>query len=168
MALLLAEGELVDLGVDDGADDLAVLVDLVDLGLAELLALGGAEALDVLGERLALLVEALVEAALEGVGQMLGPDGGEGAQTARRLDVANNANNDDRRRLEDRHGLDDLLLVRLGAGAVQLADDVRHASLEAKEPGQVDGLALRAGLANALARGAAAAPDKSDSQEVSA
>ena len=141
VSLLLAEGQLVDLGVDDGTDDLAVLVDLVDLGLVGLLALLSAKALHVLRESLALLVEALVEAALEGVRQVLSPDGGQRAEATGGLDVADDSDDNDWGRLEDGDGLDDLLLVRLGASAVQLAHNVRHASLVAKEPGEVDRLA---------------------------
>lgn len=145
MTLLLAKGKLLDLGVDDGADDLAVLGDLGDLGLTLLLALLSAKTLAVLGESLALLVEALVEAALQAVGQVLSPDGGQGAEAARSLDVADDTNDDHWRGLEDGDGLDDLLLVSLGSGTVQLADDVRHACLEAKESGQMHGVALEGG-----------------------
>lgn len=41
------------------------------------------------------------------------------------------------RGLDDGDGLDDLLLVQFGAGLLDLAQDVRHAGLEADEGGQV-------------------------------
>lgn len=94
MGLLLLEGGLADLGVGEDTDDGAVL-----LHALELAGDGGARALGVLlgvlGEGLLLaLVPVLVEAALELVGQMLGPDGGERAQAAGGLDVSDKTNND--------------------------------------------------------------------------
>lgn len=142
MTLLLSEGKLVHLGVHDDANDRGVLVELVDLGCTRLLALRGAEAGGVVGESLALLVEALVEAALEGVRQVLSPDGGQWAKTAGSLDVSNNTNNDDWGSLNNGDGLDDLLLVSLGASSVQLAHNVSHSSLEGEESSQVHRLAL--------------------------
>ncbi len=142
VALLLAERQLVDLGVDDGTDDRGVLVELVDLGGTSSLALWGTETGNVVGESLALLVEALVEAALERVRQVLSPHGGEGAEAAGGLDVSNNTDDDDRGSLDNGHGLDDLLLVGLGASSVKLTDDVRHSSLEGEETRQVYRLAL--------------------------
>jgi len=65
VTLLLAKTKLVDLGVHNGAHDLAVLVDLVDLGIASLLALLSTEAGSVVGESTGLLVEVLDESALD-------------------------------------------------------------------------------------------------------
>ncbi len=143
MSLLLANGQLVNLGMNDGTNDLAVLGDLGDLSLTLLLTVLSAEAGDVLSEGLALLVEALVEAALQGVGQVLSPDGGKGAQATRSLDVADNSDDDNWRCLEDGDGLHNLLLVGLGPSSVQLADNVSHASLETEESSQVHRLALK-------------------------
>jgi hypothetical protein len=42
--------------------------------------------------------------------------------------------------LDDGDGLDDLLLVQLGTGTVQIADDGGHAGLVAHGRGEVDGL----------------------------
>jgi len=87
MGLLLLERGLADLGVGEDADDGAVLLDALDLagdGRAAVLRV----LLGVLGEGLLLaLVPVLVEAALELVGQMLSPDGGERAETAGSLNV---------------------------------------------------------------------------------
>jgi hypothetical protein len=142
VALLLAERQLVHLGVDDDTDDRGVLVDLVDLSSASGLALWGAKSGSVVGESLALLVEALVEAALERVRQVLSPHGGEGAEAAGGLDVSNDTDGNDRGSLNDGDGLDDLLLVGLGASSVQLTDDVGHSSLEGEESREVYRLAL--------------------------
>lgn len=89
VGLLLLERGLADLGVGENTDDSAVLLDALELagdggtgGLGVLLG--------VLGEGLLLgLVPVLVEAALELVAQVLGPDGGEGSETTGSLNVAN-------------------------------------------------------------------------------
>jgi len=142
VGLLLADGNLGNLGVADDADDLAVLLHLGDLllgvlGLLRLL-------LGVLGEGLLGLglVPVLVQAALELVGQVLGPHGGEGPEAAGGLDVPNKADNDHGGGLDDGHSLDSLLLVGLGARLVDVTDDVSHASLVAHEGGKVAGLRL--------------------------
>lgn len=94
VGLLLLERGLADLGVGEDTDDGAVLLDALELAGD-----GGAGSLGVLlgvlGEGLLLgLVPVLVEAALQVVGQMLGPDGGEGSETTGSLNVANKTNND--------------------------------------------------------------------------
>jgi hypothetical protein len=117
--------------------------------------------LGVLGEGLLLaLVPVLVEAALELVAQVLSPDGGERAETAGSLDVANDTNGNElgvvvlvldqlvrvkkektyRRGLDDSHGLNNLLLVHLGTGTVKVTDDGGHTGLVAHGGRQVDGL----------------------------
>lgn len=160
VGLLLLEGRLADLGVGEDADDGAVL-----LHALELAGDGGARGfgvlLGVLGKGLLLaLVPVLVEAALELVGQMLGPDGVERAQAPGGLDVSDKTNNDHlnsqkmlaicakqsglhcsyRWGINDGHSLDHFLLVGLGAGAVDVADDRGHAGLVAHGGGEVDGL----------------------------
>merc|ERR1711939_316059 len=137
--LLLREARLADLGVGEDADDRAVLGDALELARdRRRLALLGV-LLGVLGERLLLgAVPVLVEPALDLVREVLGPHGRERAETARRLDVADDADNDHRRRLDDRNSLDDLLLVHLRARAVKVADNVGHAGLVAKEGRQVN------------------------------
>jgi hypothetical protein len=83
----------------------------------------------------------LVEASAAVLAQVLGEDSLEGAQALGRLDIADGANDDHWRRLDDCDGLDGLLLVQLGAQLVHLAHNVGHARLVADEGGQVDGLA---------------------------
>jgi hypothetical protein len=89
VSLLLLERGLADLAVGEDADDGAVLLDALELagdgrpGVLGVL-------LGVLGEGLLLaLVPVLVEAALDLVAEMLGPDRGQGAKTAGSLNVTN-------------------------------------------------------------------------------
>ena len=90
--------------------------------------------LGVLGESLLLGGRPVtVETALDGVAQVLSPHGGEGAQTTGGLDVADQTNDDNGGSLDDGDGLDDLLLVGLGAGTVQVANNVGHTRLIAEE-----------------------------------
>jgi hypothetical protein len=138
--LLLLQARLADLRVGKHAHDGAVLADALELA-RDARAVVGRVLLRVLGEGLLLAaVPVLVEAALDLVGQVLGPHGGERAQAARRLDVADDTDDDHRRRLDDRDGLDDLTLVHLRAGAVEVAHDVRHAGLVAHHGREVDRL----------------------------
>jgi hypothetical protein len=138
--LLLADRDLGDLGVGNDADHVAVLFHARDLLLGVLRLLG--LLLDVLGEGLLVLglVPVAVHAAAELVGQVLGPDGGERAQAAGRLDVAHETHNHHGGGLDHGAGLDGLLLVLLGAGLLDVAHNVRHAGLVAHEGGQVAGL----------------------------
>jgi len=60
-------------------------------------------------------VPVLIEPTLELIRKVRSPDGGESAETARSLDVADNTNNDERRGFDDSDGLDDLTFVHLCA-----------------------------------------------------
>jgi len=140
VGLLLLDGGLADLGVGEDTDDSAVLLDALELagdgGTAVLGVLLG-----VLGEGLLLgLVPVLVEATLDLVAQVLSPDGGERAETTGSLDVANDTNGNQRRSLDDSGGLNNLLLVHLGTGTVEVTDDGSHTGLVAHGGSQVDGL----------------------------
>jgi hypothetical protein len=96
----------------------------------------------VAGEGLPLgTVPVLVEATENGLRQMLGPDGGKGAETMGSLNVTNNTNANHGRCLKDSHGFDDLLLVELGAGVINSTDNMGHASLVGKESSKVRRLA---------------------------
>ncbi len=64
---------------------------------------------------------------------MGGPHRLERPEAARGVDVADDADAHHGRRLDDGHGLHDLLLVDLGAWAVGLAHHVGHAGLVAEE-----------------------------------
>lgn len=97
VGLLLLDRGLADLGVGEHAHNGAVLLHALQLaGDGGTLLLG--VRLGVLGEGLLLaLVPVLVEAALELVAQVLSPDGGERAETAGSLDVANDTNGNELR-----------------------------------------------------------------------
>mmetsp|Transcript_39682 Transcript_39682/g.118085 ORF Transcript_39682/g.118085 Transcript_39682/m.118085 type:complete len:245 (+) Transcript_39682:578-1312(+) len=134
--LLLAHRHLLDLGVRQHTNHTAVLLQLLQLGVNGLLALG--VLLHVLGEALLLGHRpVLVEPALDLVAQVLCPDGVERAQATRCLDVADDTDDDHGRRLNDRHRLHGLLLVQLGAGLLHLAQNVGRASLVADESRQM-------------------------------
>ena len=139
VGLLLAKLDLLDLRVGDDADDLAVLLHAGELLVDVSLVVG--PLLAVLGERLSLGGEpVLVEAALALLVHVLGPHGGEGAHARRGLGVANEANNDHLRALNDGDSLDGLLLVELGARALNITEDVGAAGLVAHEGGEVAAL----------------------------
>ena len=70
---------------------------------------------------------------------MLREDGGESAEAAGGLDVADNSDDDHRRRLEDGDGVNDLALVHLGARAVDSTDNVSHTGLVSAEGSEVGG-----------------------------
>lgn len=140
VGLLLADGGLAGNSVDEDTDDRAVLTDALK-GSLDILGAGG-DLLGVLGEGLALGDgPVLVEAALEVIREMLSPDGSQGTETTGSLSVPGNTNDNHGGSLNDGDGLEDLLLVHLGAGTVEVTDDVSHTGLEAHEGSQMDGLA---------------------------
>mmetsp|Transcript_24642 Transcript_24642/g.27318 ORF Transcript_24642/g.27318 Transcript_24642/m.27318 type:complete len:373 (-) Transcript_24642:27-1145(-) len=142
VCLLLAQLHFLDLGVSQHANHLAVLLHALELVL-DVAAVVLVHTVGVAGEGLFLgAVPVLVEATLHRLVQVLSPDGGQGAETARRLNVADQTDNAHGGALDDGHGLNRLVLVQLGAGLVHLAEDVGHASLVAHEGGQVAGLLL--------------------------
>jgi hypothetical protein len=135
---LLAKLDLAVLGVGDDAHDGGVLLDLGLLSV-DLLGLLGV-LLGVLGEGLALgLVPVLVESALHVIRQVLSPHGGKGTKAVGGGNVADHADDNHGGGLEDGDRLDSLLLVELGAGALDLTDAVSHTGLEGHESGQVTG-----------------------------
>lgn len=94
VGLLLLERGLADLSVGEDTDDGAVLLDALELAGDDSTAVVGV-LLGILGESLLLaLVPVLVEATLNLVAQMLGPDGGEGSETTGSLNVAHKTDND--------------------------------------------------------------------------
>jgi len=114
VGLLLTLAEQLDLRVRDNADDGAIFLHLGEIFLDFLLAVLGRPFLGVFGEGLLFgRVPVLVEASSDFLGEMLGPDGLEGPHAVRGLDVADDADDHDGRSLDDGHGLDHFLLVRL-------------------------------------------------------
>ncbi|GIL83821.1 hypothetical protein Vretifemale_12553, partial [Volvox reticuliferus] len=83
------------------------------------------------------LVPVLVEPALDLLAQVLSPHRIQGAQTTWGLNVADHANHDHRRALNDGDRLTGLLLVQLGAGLLNLTYNVSHSGLVAHKGGQV-------------------------------
>jgi len=149
VGLALADRGEADLGVGNHTDDSALTGKLLELSLHVLLkVLVGS----VVGVGL-LLADApvLVEAALALVADVLSPHGTDRAETARSVLVADKTDNNHGRSLDDGHTLEDLLLVEeLAHGTVDITDNVRHASLVAKEGSKVGllrGIVLGEGLA---------------------
>ena len=143
VSLVLTEAELADLGGTKNTHDGGVLLDalkitgVVSLGVGVLVL-----AVNVLGESLLLgLHPVLVEAALDIVVEVLGEDGGEGAETARSLNVTDHTDDFHGGALNDGDGVDDILLDGLLTFTTLLVlDDVGHAGLVAHEGGKVNGL----------------------------
>jgi hypothetical protein len=77
---------------------------------------------------------------LDFIRQVLSPDGGQRAEATRGLDVADDANHDNRRGLDDGDGFHNFLLVILGTRSLQFSDDVGHASLVTEESCQMNWL----------------------------
>merc|ERR1711959_407930 len=114
VGLLLAQVELVDLGVGDCADHSAVLGDLGALSIDGSTTVFGPLALVVLESPLGLgLVPVLVEAAAALLVEVIGPDGSDGAEPAGGLDVPDHTDDHHRRALQDGAGPAHLLLVCL-------------------------------------------------------
>jgi len=97
--------------------------------------------LGVLGEGLLLaLVPVLVEATLDLVAQMLSPNGGEGTETTRSLNVTDKTDSNHWWGLDDSASLNNLLLVHLGTWSVEVTDDGGHTGLVTHGGGEVDRL----------------------------
>ena len=109
---LCSEFDLAHLGVGEHSDNVAVLLDAVNLGLDLLWLVSGL--LGVLGESLLLgVIPILVESALDLLGKMTSPDCGECAEAVWCGDVSYNTDNNHWGRFQDGDGLDSLLLVKL-------------------------------------------------------
>merc|ERR1719367_728160 len=133
VGLLLTLAQKLLLGVNNQPHHLAVLFDLSQVFLDFLLT-GLIFPLHAgLGESLLLgLGPVLVEATLALLAQVLSPDGLEGTEAARGLDVTDQTHSHHGRGLDDGHSLDNVLLVNLGSGTVGLAHDVSHTGLVAE------------------------------------
>jgi len=113
VSLLLLKTSLSDLGVGENSDDSAVLSDPLQLS-GDGSSRGLGVLLGVLGEGLLLgSVPVLVEPPLELIGKVLGPDGGEGSESSRGLDVTDDTDDDHGGSLDDGDGLNNLSLVHL-------------------------------------------------------
>jgi len=139
VCLLLTEVQLADLGVAEHTENRAVLLDLLLLG-SDAVTLG--VLLRIAGEGLLVLGGApvLVEATLALLGQVLCPGSGHGLEATRGLVVADHTAHNHWGALEDGDGLDDLLLVSLGASLVHITENVGGAGLVAHEGCEVRSL----------------------------
>lgn len=111
VGLLLAETGLADLGVGKYTDDSAVLANALELAsnrLATILCV----LLGVAGEGLLLgAVPVLVEPTLDGVGEMVGPDSGEGSETTGSFDVTDETDSDEGRSFDNGDGFHHLTFM---------------------------------------------------------
>jgi len=138
MGLFLSEIELLDLGVGNNTDNLAVLHDSLQLLLNWLL--GVVVLLVVLGEGFLLaVVPVLVHSSNECLTQVLGEDSGQGSESSGGLNVTNKTNNDHWWAFQDGDSLNNLLLVRQGSWLVDLTADVCHTSLVSEEGSEMWG-----------------------------
>jgi len=140
MGLLLAEVDLFDVSVSQNTHDSAELLDSLQLRIFTIasLSLVLGKLVGVFGEGLLLgVVPVLVEATFDLFVQVLGPHGSEGTETFGCLDVSNQTHHTHGRSLNDRHCLNNLLLVDLSTWFVGLTQDVGHTGLVAHEGGEV-------------------------------
>lgn len=131
---LLSKLNETDLGMSDNTDDRAIFSDLLEFSIDALFTVVGSVLLGVLGEGLLLgAIPVLVEASKELLAQVLSPHGGKGTESGGSVNVANNTNDEHGRSLKDSYGLYDFLLVELSSRALDLTDDLVHASLVSHE-----------------------------------
>merc|ERR1711871_499706 len=134
--LLLAHGDLANLGVRQNTDDAALLLHLRELSLDLLLSVG--VLLRVLGEGLLLgLVKVLVELPLDLLAEVLGEDGLQGLDPVEGLDVPDNTDDDHGRAVQNSDGLAGLLLMNLRARLLHVTGDVGHPGLVSHEGREV-------------------------------
>lgn len=139
VGLVLSETELADLGGDDDTDDAAVLDDAGNvlgdwLGGTLLISVG------ILGEGLLLgLGPVLVESSLDILVEVLGPDGGESAESTWGHDVSNESNDLDGWGLNDRDGVYPVSVDELLSFTTLLdLDNVSHTGLVSNEGSEMD------------------------------
>jgi hypothetical protein len=140
VSLLLAKVELVDVSVSKDTHDVTVLLDALEFRVRAIatLFLVVRKTLGVFCESLLFrVVPVLVESSLHLVVQVLSPDSGKSAETARSLDVTNQTNNAHRGSFDHGDGFNNLLVVNLGSWLVGSTKDVSHTGFVAHEGGKV-------------------------------
>lgn len=145
VGLVLAEVKLADLGSAEHAHDRTVFFYAGKVALDGILViLRELVTVRVLGESLPLCAHPiLVHSALDFSVEVLSPDGGEGTEAARSLDVADESDNLHRRALNDGQSVDNVLLDHLFTFTTLLVlDTVSHSGLVAHEGCQVYGALL--------------------------
>jgi len=138
VSFLLLEWDELHLGVGDKSDNLAVLLDLVDLSFLARLSFG--PFLLVLSESQFLgFSPVLVESPFSFIRNVLGPDGFKSSEASWGLDVTNNTDADHWWAIDDGDWLDDFFFVELVALSSDFSDDVGHTGFVTDETGQVGG-----------------------------
>jgi len=140
VCLALTEAELTDLGGRKNTHDSAVFLDASHIAMDRVLVLGiELVLLGVLGESLLLGVHpVLVHAPLDGFVKISSPDGGERAEAAGGLNVADKTDNLHRWALDDGARVHNILLDHfLALTSLLVLDDVGHAGLVTNEGGKV-------------------------------
>ena len=143
VSLVLTESELADLSGANDTDGGGVFLDTVKISGVVLLGVGVLILLlNVLAESLLLGVHpVLVESALDISVKVLSEHGGEGTETAGGLNVSDDSNDLHGRALNDRDGVDNILLDGLlSLTTLLIFDDMGHTGLIAHEGGKVNGL----------------------------
>lgn len=134
VVLLLSEVQSIHISVNDGSNDRAVFDNSLELKVLVLCALGQLGV--VLGEGLLLGIHPVLVESPEGVlGELGGPNGGQGSEASGSLDVADKTDDSDGRSLNDGNWLDGLLLVELCARSIDLSENVGHTCLKSSEGG---------------------------------
>ena len=136
VSLLEAKVELAHLGVGNNTDNVAVLLNTFQLVVNVLATIFIFLHILCVGLLLAL-VPVLVASALELFTQVLGEDGGQGAETGRGLNVTNNTNNNHGRGFNNRNSIDNFTLVHESTGAINSGNNVSHTGLVPTERGEV-------------------------------
>ena len=111
VSLLLGETGLADLGVGENTDNGAVLANALELASNRLSTILGV-LLGVAGEGLLLgAVPVLVEPTLDGIGEMVSPDSGEGSEVTGSFDVTDETDSDKGRGFDNGDGFHNLTFV---------------------------------------------------------
>ena len=140
VGLLLAETSLADLGVGKDADDSAILANALELASNRLATILGV-LLSIPGESLLLgAVPVLVEPTLDCVGEMVGPDSGEGSEATGGFDVAHETDSNEGRSFDNGDGFHDLTFMEFCENIEQkkgnVRDEATHWSLVGQDPAQ--------------------------------
>ena len=111
VGLLLTQTSFADLSVGENADNSAVFADALQFTISRLATVLSV-LLGIAGESLLLRsVPVLVKPSLELFAEVRSPDGGEGSEATRGLNVSNDADNKEWGRLHDGDGLNNLTFI---------------------------------------------------------
>lgn len=145
VSLSLSKLDLLDLSGAENSDDLAVLLDSLEISVDMLVGVSLLFVLlGVVGESLLLGARVvLIESSDDTLRKLLGPDGGESSESSWGLDVTDHTDNNHWWSLNNSGGIDDILLDGLLTFLfVNDSDDVGHTSLVAHEGSKMNWLGL--------------------------